>query len=95
MSAGGYHSLYLKIDGSLRAMGGNEYGQLGDGTNIDRNASVQIESGGVSSVAAGYFHSIYLKSDGSLWAMGFNNSGQLGDGTTIDETARWRSKAVG
>ena len=27
-----YHSLFIKGDGSLWAMGGNDYGQLGDGT---------------------------------------------------------------
>ena len=49
VSGGGSHSLYIKSDGSLWAMGQNNYGQLGDGTYTDRNSSVQIESGGVSS----------------------------------------------
>ena len=63
-------------------MGSNYYGQLGDGTTTDRNTSVQIESGGVTKIAAGSLHSLYIKEDGSLWAMGRNYNGQLGDGTT-------------
>ena len=82
--AGYDHSLYIKNDGSLWAVGDNTYGQLGDGTTTDRITPVQIESSGVTMVSASFEHSMYLKSDGSLWAMGRNNSGQLGDGTTDD-----------
>ena len=47
-----------------------------------RNSPVQIESSGVTTIAAGYYHSLFIKSDGSLWAMGRNTYGGLGDGTT-------------
>ena len=78
VSAGGNHSLYVKSDGSLWAMGGNNYGQLGDGTTSNRNVPVQIESSGVIVVSAGGWHSLYIKSDESLWGMGSNGFGQLG-----------------
>ena len=85
VAAGGSHSLFLKSNGSLWAMGWNAYGQLGDGTtdsgNYETNRPEQIVASGVTAIAAGLNHSLFLKSDGSLWAMGDNSYGQLGDGT--------------
>ncbi len=81
VSAGGYHSLFLKSDGTLWTVGSNEAGQLGDGTTTVRGTPVQIATG-VSQVSAGGYHSLFLKSDGTLWAMGSNEEGQLGDDTT-------------
>jgi alpha-tubulin suppressor-like RCC1 family protein len=80
IAVGDQHSLFLKNDGSLWAMGGNSYGQLGDGTTSNAVSPEQIVASGVTAVAAGSSHSLFLKSDGSLWAMGFNQHGQLGDG---------------
>lgn len=42
VSCGGYHTMILKKDGSLRATGYSCYGQSGDGTNIDKLTPVQI-----------------------------------------------------
>jgi hypothetical protein len=81
IAAGGYHSLFLKSDGSLWGMGYNSYGQLGNGTPSNgTNLPEQIVTSGVTAIAAGWDHSLFLKSDGSLWAMGGNYVGQLGDG---------------
>ena len=78
-----YHTLFLKSDGSLWAMGWSQFGQLGDGTyNYDTNLPEQIVASNVTAIAGGDEHSLFLKSDGSLWAMGDNAYGQLGDGTT-------------
>ena len=81
IAAGGYHSLFLKGDGSLWAMGYNGYGELGDGTFNSTNLPERIVASNVTAIAAGQFHSLFIKSDGSLWAMGYNGDGELGDGT--------------
>ena len=74
IAAGGGHSLFLKSNGSLWAMGWNGYGQLGDGTtddgNYETNLPEQIVASNVTAIAAGLNHSLFLKSNGSLWAMG-------------------------
>jgi alpha-tubulin suppressor-like RCC1 family protein len=87
IAAGPAHSLFLKNDGSLWAMGYNYFGQLGDGTYDNTNQPEQIMPNNVTAIAAGgddeevTGHSLFLKSDGSLWAMGYDFFGQLGDGT--------------
>ena len=81
VSTGYAHSLILKEDGSLWAMGDNFWGQLGDGSWMPKNSPVQIVETGVKDISAGGFHSLFLKEDGSVWAMGDNSWGQLGDGS--------------
>ena len=80
-SPGYGHTLFLKNDGSLWAMGYNTYGQLGDGNNTQKNRPERIAVTNATAIAAGDAHSLFLKSDGSLWAMGWNFYGQLGIGT--------------
>jgi hypothetical protein len=65
-----YCSFFIKNDGSLWAMGRNQYGQLGDDTNITRETPVMICSDGVRQVSSSGSESFYLKQDGSLWGMG-------------------------
>src|SRR5579862_8237840 len=40
VAAGLQHTLFIKSDGSLWAMGRNSEGQLGDGTGIDRHVPI-------------------------------------------------------
>ena len=84
MAGGGFHSLFIKGDGSLWSMGGNDRGQLGDGTESNRTSPVLIRASGIVSVAAGFKHSLYIEDNGSLWAFGNNQNGQLGVGDTVD-----------
>ncbi len=92
VSAGKRHTMILKTNGDLWAVGRNAEGQLGDGTTTRRLNPVQVmekaPGGGttamidVASVSAGTFHTMILKENGELWAVGRNRMGQLADGTT-------------
>jgi alpha-tubulin suppressor-like RCC1 family protein len=86
VSAGRQHSLAIKTDGTLWAWGLNDYGQLGDGTTINKSIPFQIGTGNNwKSVTAGNWFSTALKNDGILYSCGINNYGQLGDGTLINK----------
>ncbi len=74
----------LKSDRTVWAWGGNEYGQLGDGTELNRSRPVQMPGlTDIISVMPGSGSVYALKSDGTVSACGSNDSGQLGDGTTV------------
>ncbi|MDB6133577.1 MAG: repeat domain protein [Verrucomicrobiales bacterium] len=75
-------SLFVKKDGTVMAAGSNYYGQLGDGTAVNRSVPVRVPgiSGVVAAAAGG--HSFFLKADGSVWGTGRNDEGQLGTGLT-------------
>ena len=80
VAAGFGHSLFLKSDGTLWAMGMNYNGQLGN-TKYPYGSDLPISvTSNVVATAAGYEHSLFLKNDGRLWAMGYNIYGQLGNG---------------
>ncbi len=88
IAAGGYHTVYLKSDGTVWASGYNGQGQLGDGTwTTSRLNPVQVIDAqsnpltNVVAISAGQHHTVYLKNDKTVWAAGANNDGQLGDGT--------------
>ncbi len=78
------HSVYVKTNGSLWAMGRNTHGQLGNGTTTNSSVPLQIVASGVSQAYAGSLHTVFLKTDNSIWATGYNNYGQLGDNTTTN-----------
>ena len=94
VSGGRYHSLAVGSDGYAYAWGRNSSGQLGNGTNTDRNAPVRVKTPDRSTypdlpadftyvqVSAGELHSLALGSDGNVYAWGDNSKGQLGNGTT-------------
>jgi hypothetical protein len=67
------------------AWGLNNYGQLGDGTNLDRTTPVLLPiPNGITALAAGENHSLAVAADGAVSAWGLNSCGQLGDGSTVN-----------
>ncbi len=77
----------LKNDGTVWDWGDNAYGQLGDGTIIDRADPVKVQGlSGVIHIACMGGTGYALKADGSVWAWGRNNFGQLGNNDTTDSS---------
>ncbi len=83
VATGYYHSLFVKRDGTLWAMGLNTAGQLGLGDTNNRIWPVQVASD-VVAAAGGVNYTLFVKRDGTLWSMGQNSYGQLGLGDTTD-----------
>ena len=44
VACGGKHTVVVKSDGTLWSWGWNGYGQLGDGTTVDKSSPVQVGS---------------------------------------------------
>jgi alpha-tubulin suppressor-like RCC1 family protein len=85
--AGCDDSVAVSSAGRVYAWGGNENGQLGDGTTITRTTPVRVKLPAgvkVSAVRAGCADNLALTTKGRVYAWGANGSGQLGDGTFRD-----------
>ena len=96
VSAGGFHSVALKNDGTVWCWGSNDYGELGLGfipsspyfskyfpEEPASNDSYYgpIPLTNVIFVSAGAHHTLAIKNDGKMWAWGDNNYAQSGIGT--------------
>ena len=79
--------------GKLYCWGDNQFGQLGNGTNVDSSLPVLVSDNGafvntsVAGVFAGDNHTcaITLAPTNRIFCWGYNNKGQLGDNTTVDK----------
>jgi alpha-tubulin suppressor-like RCC1 family protein len=73
----------LKSDGTIWMWGWNNLGQLGDGTEVDKNLPVQVLglTNMIFAGATGDRNNCALGSDHSVWTWGRNYNGQLGIGT--------------
>jgi hypothetical protein len=74
--------LALLANGTVKAWGRNDFGQLGNGTTTDSNTPVAVTGleGAVTAIAAGWGHSVALLANGTVNSWGKNVSGQLGSG---------------
>jgi alpha-tubulin suppressor-like RCC1 family protein len=102
---GGFESFGIRTNGTLWGWGINDYGQLGDGTFINRLAPVQIGTASTwkTVVVSGTSTVLALRTNGTLWGWGLNNTRLIGDGsfseltvpTQIDTATNWDKLSVG
>jgi alpha-tubulin suppressor-like RCC1 family protein/serine/threonine protein kinase len=95
IAGGGRDSLALTSTGQLYAFGKNQFGQLGNATNLGSEepnptptlVTLPGASGKITQIAAGARHSLALTSTGEFYAFGENQFGQLGDATNLESEA--------
>ena len=85
IGAGQRHTCAVLTSGGIKCWGFNFAGQLGDGSNVDRLAPVDVQgiNNGLA-VAGGERFSCALLADGGIRCWGANNNSQLGGG--VDES---------
>jgi alpha-tubulin suppressor-like RCC1 family protein len=88
IEAGWNHACALIRGGELMCWGWNFYGQLGDGTTVNRGAPARVQflPDGVKTIALGWGHTCVVTERNMVKCWGLNGSGQLGDGTWTDST---------
>jgi alpha-tubulin suppressor-like RCC1 family protein len=75
------HACAIDMVGGVSCWGSNGYGQLGDGTTVERTAAAAVPRlTGVTQVTAGGAHSCAVTTGGAAHCWGANNRGQLGAG---------------
>jgi alpha-tubulin suppressor-like RCC1 family protein len=88
VTAGARTTCALTASGAAYCWRDNTYGQLADGTNIQRLSPVAISGGlAFTSLTAGAGNICGLVSGGAAYCWGDNDFGELGDGTTTQRIA--------
>jgi alpha-tubulin suppressor-like RCC1 family protein len=96
ISAGRLFGLALLSDGTVRAWGLNDFGQLGNGTTADSAVPVKVAGlSQVTGISAGWDSAVATQTSGisavtSVWTWGGNDYGQLGDGTLTSHSTPGR-----
>jgi alpha-tubulin suppressor-like RCC1 family protein len=78
----GFHACAALSDQTVKCWGQNDYGQLGDGTIVNRTVPVLVSGiSNATQVTTGSNHSCALLNDQTVKCWGSNSNGQIGDGT--------------
>ena len=90
VSAGGYHTLALKIDGTITGWGDDQYNQSLKGNILS----------GVKQISAGHLHSFALLENGTITGWGWNDDGQVAGSKKFNNnigvfTGEWKDTPVG
>ncbi|MBN2498820.1 MAG: hypothetical protein JXR96_29785, partial [Deltaproteobacteria bacterium] len=85
VDTGNNHTCGLKSSGTLWCWGWNHHGQLGLGSDENRDTPARVSGSGWQSVSAGNHHSCAIETDGTPRCWGGNSQGQLGDGSAWEE----------
>lgn len=96
ISTSGGHSCAVTISGGAYFWGRNLFGELGDGTTVDRVSPVPVLglSVGVVAITTGDYDSCAVTTSGAADCWGYNGYGQLGDGTQTDRQAPVRASGL-
>ena len=101
VSSGEDHTLAVNSNGKLYSWGGNNNGQLGNGTTTQSGVPIEVDMSGVladkeiKAIEAGRLFSLALDSDGKIYGWGYNYYGQLGNGTNAVSTAPTKTLDTG
>jgi len=90
VQGGSDFTVALTASGQVFTWGGNQWGQLGDGSLRHRFVPHQVvleDNPHIVAIAAGQDHVLALARHGQVFAWGRNHHGQLGDGTREDRCA--------
>ena len=92
VSAGSFHSLAVRQNGTAWGWGCNGQGQIGDGTagaGAPKSSPVSVVGGFCDwcQISAGYRQSVAVRQNGTAWSWGVGTCGLLGDGNVSDRSS--------
>ncbi|KAG8078471.1 hypothetical protein GUJ93_ZPchr0007g6291 [Zizania palustris] len=89
IGAGLWHTVCTSIDGDVYSFGGNQFGQLGTGSDQAETVpklvdASSLENKNARTVSCGARHSAIITDEGEVFCWGWNKYGQLGLGDSMD-----------
>ncbi|RHN68298.1 putative regulator of chromosome condensation 1/beta-lactamase-inhibitor protein II [Medicago truncatula] len=89
VAAGLWHTVCTSADGDVYAFGGNQFGQLGTGSDQAETLPrlldcPSLENVNVKTISCGARHTALVTDNGKVFSWGWNKYGQLGLGDVID-----------